>query len=85
MSRKKEKDKIITDRLIDEIRARGIKIAHIDVNEENTKELGETLFIEMSVYTTENFTVNDMLELNFDLMNKYQTYDQKILFFLHAY
>jgi hypothetical protein len=85
MSRDKEKDKIIVDRLINEIRARGIKFAHIDVNEESTKELGETLFIEVSVYTTENFTVNDMLELNFDLMNKYQTYDQKILFFLHAY
>ena len=84
MSRNKEKDKIIVDRLINEIRARGIKIVHIEVNEENTKELGETLFIDVSVEITDNFTVNDMLELNFDLMKKYGTYDQKILFFLHA-
>lgn len=84
MSRNKEKDKIIVDRLINEIRARDIKIAHIEVNEENTKELGETLFIEISVHLTDNFNVNDMLELNFDLMKKYGTYDQKILFFLHA-
>ena len=84
MSRNKEKDKIITDRLINEIRARDIKIAHIEINEENTKELGETLFIEVSVHLTKNFNVNDMLELNFDLMKKYGTYDNKILFFLHA-
>ena len=84
MSRNKEKDKLIADRLIDEIRARGIKIVHIEVNEENTKELGETFFIEISVHLTEKFTVNDMLELNFDLMKKYGTYEKKILFFLHA-
>ena len=84
MSRNKEKDKIITDKLVNEIRARDIKIAHIEINEENTKELGETLFIEVSVYLTKNFTINDMLELNFDLMKKYKTYENKILFFLHA-
>jgi hypothetical protein len=84
MSRKKERDKIITDRLINEIRARNIKIAHIETNEENIKELGKTLFIELSVHLTKNFTINDMLELNFDLMKKYGTYDKKILFFLHA-
>lgn len=84
MSRNKEKDKIIADRLINEIRARDIKIAHIELNEENTKELGETLFIEVSVHLTKNFNINDMLELNFDLMKKYGTYNKKILFFLHA-
>ena len=84
MSRNKERDKIITDRLINEIRARNIKIVHIETNEENIKELGETLFIELSVHLTKNFTINDMLELNFDLMKKYGTYDKKILFFLHA-
>ena len=84
MSRNKEKDKIITDRLINEIRARNIKITNIEINEESTKELGETLFIEISVHLTKNFTINDMLELNFDLMKKYGTYDKKILFFLHA-
>jgi len=84
MSRNKEKDKIITDRLINEIRTRDIKIAHIELNKENTKELGETRFIEVSVHLTKNFTINDMLELNFDLMKKYGTYDNKILLFLHA-
>ena len=84
MSRKKERDKIITDRLINEIRARNIKIAHIETNEENIKELGETFFIEISVHLTEKFTINDMLELIFDLMKKYGTYEKQILFFLHA-
>lgn len=86
MSRNKEADKLIADRLIDEVRARNIKITHIELTEEHVKELGkgEALFIEFSVELTDNFTINDMLELNFDLIKKYGTYDKKILFFLHA-
>lgn len=84
MSRDKEKDKIIADKLVDEIKERNIKTVNIEIEEAETKELGETLFVEITVELTEDFTIFKMLDLNFDLFGKYSLYEKKILFFLHA-
>ena len=81
------KQKLVSE-LITQLASEGLKIAHIEIGNEQTdeltNELTDVMFVEVSVKLPDTMSVKELIELNSRLVNENRLIDRGILFLLHV-
>ena len=64
--------------------AQYVKIIYEETDKDYVDDYGDMLFCDITIETNDNFTVNDMIKLNADIVKKHNLFDNKIIFTLHT-
>lgn len=64
--------------------AQGLKILHEDIVSDYVEGLGNMLFCDIVIETSDIFTVKDMIELNAGIIKKHSLMDNDIVLTLHT-
>lgn len=81
------KQKLVSE-LITQLASEGLKIAHIEIGNEQTdeltNELTDVMFVEISIKLPDTMSVKELIELNSRLLNENKLTDRGIIFLLHV-
>jgi hypothetical protein len=81
------KQKLVSE-LITQLASEGLKIAHIEIGNEQTdeltNELTDVMFVEVSIKLPDTMSVKELIELNSRLVNENRLTDRGIIFLLHV-
>lgn len=67
-----------------DLRKQGLKILHEDIVSDYVEGLGNMLFCDIVIETSDIFTVKDMIELNAGIVKKHSLMDNDIVLTLHT-
>ena len=81
------KQKLVSE-LITQLASEGLKIAHIEIGNEQTdeltNELTDVMFVEVSIKLPDTMSVKELIEMNSRLVNENRLTDRGIIFLLHV-
>lgn len=81
------KQKLVSE-LITQLASEGLKIAHIEIGNEQTdeltNELTDVMFVEVSIKLPDTMSVKGLIEMNSRLLNENKLTDRGIIFLLHV-
>jgi len=81
------KQKLVSE-LITQLASEGLKIAHIEIGNEQTdeltNELTDVMFVEVSIKLPDTMSVKELTEIDSRLINDNQLLDKGIVFALHV-
>lgn len=64
--------------------ARDVKIIYEEIGKDYVEGFDDMLFCDITIETSDRFTVKDMLDLNADLIKKHNLFNNNIIFTLHT-
>lgn len=86
--RKQTNNKKLVGELITQLVSQGLEIAHVEIANEQTDELTNSLtnvmFVEVSVKLPDTISVKGLIEMNSRLVNENRLTDRGIIFLLHV-
>lgn len=86
--RKHTNNKKLVGELITQLVSQGLEIAHVEIANEQTDELTNSLtnvmFVEVSVKLPDTISVKGLIEMNSRLVNENRLTDRGIIFLLHV-
>lgn len=64
--------------------ARDVKIIYEEIGKDYVEGFDDMLFCDITIETSDRFTVKDMLDLNADLIKKHNLFNNNVIFTLHT-